>query len=198
PPSTPPVMTAPGPSAAPPPTPAVRPPQETDLASYIEARRRERGLAPPAPPANPAPTTNPDSTTPPTETEAQRRDRIVAANLAPTDPPTFGYDPKRGGGVFQVKTIGYDYAEFYFTGWDKEIGRRAKELIEVRKGSSDDIRQVMVRKMIAIIRDHVQTEFIWVSDRLGRQVTMSARPSDNAALEEFLMQEFFSAPGRRR
>jgi len=44
----------------------------------------------------------------------------------------------------------------------------------------------------------VQTEFVWMSDRMGRRITMSARPSDNAALEDFLMQEFFPDPRRPR
>jgi len=190
-----PTQPSPPPSPAPSAAPAPRPPAETDLASYIEARRRERGTG--TVPTTPVPGPNAS----PTETETQRRDRVLAANLAPSEQPTFGYDPKRGGGVFQVKTVGYDYAEFYFTGWDKEIGRRAKELYEVRKSGSDEIKQTMVRKMIAIIRENVKSDSIWVSDRLGRSVTMSALPSDNAALEDFLMQEFFGPPilpNRRR
>jgi len=100
--------------------------------------------------------------------------------------------------VFQLRRVGYDDAEFYFTGWNKDIGRRAKQVIEVRKGGSDDIRLAIVRKMIAIIRDEVQTDFVWMSDRMGRRVIMSARPADNAALEDFLMQEFFSDPRHSR
>jgi hypothetical protein len=199
-PSSPPVIAAPGPAAArPAPTPApaatppARPPAETDLASYIEARRRERLGLPPMPSPPPSP--------PAAETDTQRRDRIVAANLAPAEQKTFGYDPKRGGGVFQINTIGYDYAEFWFTGWDKAIGRRAKELYEVRKDGSTDVKLTMIRKMISIIRANVASDFVWVSDRLGQQVTLSALPADNAALEDFLMQEFFgppAQPGRRR
>jgi hypothetical protein len=132
------------------------------------------------------------------ETEAERRDRIVAANLAPSQQPTFGYDPQSGGGVFQLKRIGYEDAEFYFAGWNKDIKRHAKQLIEVRKGNNEDIRLAIVRKMIAIIRDEVKDEFTWNSERTGRQILMSARLADNAALEEFLMQEFFSAPRRSR
>ena len=181
------------PPAAPPvaaPTPP-RPPLETDLASYIEARRRERG----------DPTTAAQGiapATPPTETDTERRNRIVAANLAPSQQPTFGYDPKSGGGVFQLKRLGYEDAEFYFTGWNKDIGRRARQLIEVRRGSDTDIRNAIVRKIIAIIREEVQDEFSWMSERMGRPVVMSARPGDNAALEEFLMQEFFYDPRRPR
>jgi hypothetical protein len=173
------------------PTPAPQP-LETDLASYIEARRRARG----------DPTTiaalGAAANTPPAETENERRDRIVAANLAPSQQTTFGYDPKTGGGVFQLKRIGYDDAEFYFTGWNKGIGRRAKNLIEVRRGNNNDIRQAIIRKIIEIIRDEVQGDFTWRSERMGRQVVLSARPNDTAELEAFLMQEFFSDPRQAR
>jgi hypothetical protein len=181
-----PVLEAPAPpaAAAPPPRQA----SETDLASYIAARRRERG--------DPATVASIDvqSNTPPSETETERLNRAVAASLAPTQPATFGYDPKTGGGIFQIVRVGYDDAEFYFTGWDKEIRRRAKQLIEVRKEKNGDIREAIVRKMIAIIRDEVQGEFTWESVRLGRRLVMSARPRDNAELEAFLMEEFFSDP----
>jgi hypothetical protein len=47
--------------------------------------------------------------------------------------------------------------------------------------------------MIAIIRDHESEDFIWESQRLGRDVRLSARLSDNAGLEDFMMREFFPA-----
>ena len=198
----PPPIVAPGPrpvepQPAPPAPPAAapappRPPAETDLASYIEARRRARGD--PTPPSAQGPTPN----APPTETENERLNRIVAANLAPKEQPTFGYDPKNGGGVFQIKRIGYDDAEFYFTGWNKDIGRRAKQLIEIRTGNNGDIRHAIVRKMISIIREEVKDDFTWVSDSHSAPVRLSARPADNAALEEFMMQEFFSGPRGKR
>ena len=43
--------------------------------------------------------------------------------------------------------------------------------------------------MIVIIREHEKRNS-WES-RLGRNVTLSARLSDNAGLEEFMMHEFF-------
>ena len=49
----------------------------------------------------------------------------------------------------------------------------------------------MVRRMIAIIREHTGSDFLWESPRLGREVTLSARPADNAGLEDFMMREFF-------
>jgi len=121
---------------------------------------------------------------------------MVAANLGLNKTPTFGDDPKRGGGLFQIKRIGYDDAEFYFNGWNQDIGRVARQLIEVRKGANPDIRLAVVRKIIEIIRAHEPGDFIWVSRRMSRQVPLSARPADTAALEDFLMREFFSGEPR--
>ena len=87
--------------------------------------------------------------------------------------------------------MGYDDAEFLFFGWNKEIRRKTKQLITVRKGNNSNMRIAVVRKMIAIIREHEQGDFLWESQRLGRDVTLSARARDTAGLEEFLMREFF-------
>ena len=169
---------------APPPAvaPAVPPPPVAgDMASYIAARRRARG--------EPAFDSAPNA--PPASDDDARTKRIVAANLASQSPKTFGYDPAQGGGMFQIERMGYDDAEFLFFGWDKEIRRKTKQLITVRKGNNSDMRIAVVRKMIAIIREHEQGDFLWESQRLGRDVTLSARARDNAGLEEFLMREFF-------
>ena len=178
------------PSVAAPAAPAV----EGDLSSYIEARRRAReGTAPPSPQvsASSAPRA------PPIEDETERRNRIIAANLGLQRAPTFGYDPKGGGGIFEILRLGSNDAEFVFFGWNKDIRRNSKQLIEVAKGGNSDIRIAVVRRMIAIIRDNESGDFVWVSQRLGRSVTLSARPSDNAGLEDFMMEEFFSDPRRR-
>jgi hypothetical protein len=189
-PSPPPVMTVPKrapdtPAIAPaPPEPA--PPQPvaaTDLAAYIEARRRARGEAPTE--------SQSTSSAPSTESENDRQNRIIASNIGMSGRPTFGKDPKNGGGIFQVKTLEYSYAEFYFYGWNKDISRNSKQVIEVRKGNNPDIQIAVVRKMIGIIREHETGEFLWESHRLGRQLTLSARARDNAELEAFMMQEFF-------
>jgi hypothetical protein len=184
-------ITAPGPAPGPRPTPpAEDAPPAPDLSAYIASRRSERG-EPPAPPPSPG-----DPTAKPGETDKERLNRAVAANLGLNKTPTFGDDPRRGGGLFQMKRMGYDDAEFYFNGWDKDIGRVARQLIEVRKGSNPDIRVAVVRKIIEIIRAQEPGEFIWVSRRMSRMVPLSARPADNAALEDFLMREFFGAEPR--
>lgn len=163
-----------------------RPPSDGDLASYIEARRRARGQ-----PDAPAPLL---SNAQPVEDDKARSERIAAANLGAQRAQTFGYDPKQGGGVFQIVHMGYDNAEFAFFGWNKDIRRNTKQVIEVRKGNNSDIRIAVVRRMIAIIREYEREDFIWDSYRLGRSLTLSARERDNAGLEEFMMREFFDVP----
>ena len=181
--------TAPLPSPSPPP-PAPAPPgpaPATDLASFIAARRRERGDP------EPSPTRGNGQVALPVEDDIARRDRIVAANLANINSPSFGAEQKNSGGIFQIKSIGYNEAEFTFFGWSKDINRRAAQKIEVTLGNNSNIRIAIVRRMIAIIRDYEQEDFTWDSHRLGKIVTLSARQKDNAGLEEFMMQEFFEA-----
>jgi len=173
------------PSALPPPSPPpplsatvprASPSPQGDLASFIEARRLARGE-----------TAVPSASV---ETEEARRNRIVASNLASQEAASLGFDPNRGG-VFQIQRLGFDRAEFVFYGWNKDIRRNSSQLIDVRKGEHADIRIAVVRRMIAIIREHEKEEFTWESRRLGRVITLSARPRDTVGLEDFLMREFF-------
>lgn len=180
--TTPPVIALKQPAPLPAPdassVPVPRPAPAGDMASYIEARRRARGeTESPAPPA-------------PESAEARAK-RLVASNLESTRETAFGYDPNRGGGVFQIQSLNIDYAEFLFFGWNRDVGRNTKQLIEVRRGNNSDIRIAVVRKMIAIIREYEREEFLWQSRRLGRSITLSARARDNAGLEDFMMREFF-------
>lgn len=163
--------------------PPARPPTEGDFFAAVEARRRARegATAQPSPGAvEPAPM----------ESEAARAKRIAAANLAPRQ-QSFGYDPAAGGGVFQMRSMGLNDAEFAFFGWNREIKRKTMQVIEVRRGNNSDIRIAVVRKMISIIRDYERDEFLWESRRLGRNMLLSARLRDNAGLEEFMLREFF-------
>ncbi len=173
-------------AAAPPPAPVA---SGSDLSSYIEARRRSRGAPPPSAAQGNA------SNAPPAEADIERRNRIVAANLASNPTPTFGYDPRSGGGIFQITRIGSSEAEFIFNGWNKDIGRNIKQRIEVRIGDNADIRIAIARRIIAIIRESETGDFSFLSLRLGYRTTLSARPADNAELEDFMMREFF--PGAR-
>jgi hypothetical protein len=172
------------------PTPA-GPPLEGDLSSYIAARRRARGDTE----SSPSPGTTASA---PVEDDIARRDRIVASNLAPPNSQTFGELPKNSGGIFGITRLGYTDAEFTFFGWNKDIRRRASQRIEVRQGDNSDIRVAVIRRMIAIIREYEQEDFVWESRRLGRNVSLSARLTDNAELENFMMREFFDASGLLR
>ena len=175
---------APGtPAPVEPATPApIRLPSAGDFASYVEAQRRARGESSAAAPPQPA------------EDENARATRLAVANLATQKAQAFGYDPNRSGGVFQIKRMGVDYAEFMFYGWHAAARRDMAQLIEVRKGNNSDIQIAVVRKMIEIIREYEQADFRWQSYRLNRGVTLSARQRDSAGLEEFLMREFFYNP----
>jgi hypothetical protein len=189
-PERPPRAVPPPPAASVPPAPAAAVPvpatPAADLSAYIAARRGVRGgFEEPVPNAPAAP---------PVEDENARANRIAAANLASTRQMTFGYDPSKSGGVFQVTRTTLDYGEFIFTGWNSDAKRRTQQLIEVRRGNASDIRLAIVRKMIEIIRQHEPVEFTWDSHRLGRSLVLSSRPRDNSGLEDFMMQEFFSGP----
>lgn len=157
-----------------------------DLSSYIAAQRRARGEAAPSPPIAPAA---------PRPGERDRFDQVVAANLGLDRGPAFGEN--RVGGIFEIRRLGFDHAEFAFFGWSKDIERHTEQLVEVEQGANASIEIAVVRRMIAIIRDNTEGDFVWVSQRLGRDVTLSARPRDNAGLESFLMQEFFAGTRRR-
>ena len=168
--------------APPPPPTAPNPPVETDLSSYLTARRRERGESPPTPSAE--------------ERDNARRDEIVAANLAPVN--AYGSGRAASGGVFTIVRMGDSDGEFLFRGWSTKVHGRISQRIEVRRGSEPDIRVAMIRQMIAIIREYEQDYFVWQSRRLGRDITLSARVSDNDELEGFLKTEFFDKNGQLR
>lgn len=167
----------------------VRPPSTGDFASYVESRRRSRGESAP-----PAPSVRPNTAPPlPPDDDAARSKRIVAANLGLDRAPTFG-ESRPSGGIFQVTRLTYSDAEFLFFGWNKEIRRNTTQRIEVRKGAHSDIKIAVIRRMIAIVREYESEDFRWESQRLGRDVMLSARLADNAGLEDFLMREFFEVP----
>lgn len=176
---------------------AIAPPRPTesqravlgeDLAAYIEARRRAR---------EPTPATAPVPPGPPVESEQERANREAATRLGLNRTPTFGTNKNLGGGTFQVRSINIERAELAFYGWNKFINRISLQVFEVPRGSYPSTQIAVVRKIIEIIRDQEKGDFLWESLRLRRDLTLSARPADNAALEAFMMEEFFS-DGRLR
>lgn len=188
--ASPPVLALERPAAAavaPPRAEAERAPAYTDLAAYIAARRGARGSAAATDSAAGG------QQQAPAETEQERHNRVVAENLGLNRTPAFGADLRPGGGIFQVQRMNYYDAEFLFFGWNKDIRRNAQQKIEVRRGDNSSMELAVVRRMIEIIRDHAKDDFVWESVRLGREITLSLRPTDRAGLETFLMREFFPA-----
>ena len=181
--------TVPEPAPQPKTTPVPARPSE-DFAAYVEARRRARGdVAPPTSAQQTAPSAPPES-------ENERANRIARANLGGNQAPRFGTVMKEGGGVFRIDRKVSDYAEYTFYGWNPHMERHLPTQYRVPKGAENNIEIAIVRHMIARIRDQAPGDFEWDSHRLGRTLTLSARPRDQAGLEDFLMQEFFAGPGR--
>ena len=98
-------------------------------------------------------------------------------------------------GVFTIVSIGPRFAEFTFRGWTASESNSWRQIIEVDAGPRGNVQRAIVRRMIALIREHYQGNFNWESHRLDRVVVLSARPDDNDGLEEFLMKEFFGRRG---
>lgn len=170
----PPVAVTPVP-APPVPTPPASRPQEGDLSSYIQARRRERGEPPGI-----------TGLGQPTDLSGQ-----LAANLPSPATGVAARERQGGGGLFEIRRMSYDDAAFEFFGWNDDMGRQTPQLIEVRLGTNSDMRIAVVRRMIAIIREHTKADFVWRSARRENSVTLSARLSDNVALEAFLLRDLF-------
>lgn len=98
-------------------------------------------------------------------------------------------------GVFQILNKGVRTAQFSFRGWTTDARNNWREVIEVDAGLQGDVERAIVRKMIELIRKHYAGDFNWESQRLGRIVVLSARITDNAGLESFLLREFFDGAG---
>jgi hypothetical protein len=145
-----------------------------DLSSSIAARRHEHAEESAAPAAG-----------------GGGHDRVVAGMPAPQSP--IDEDRRHRGGVFAITRMAYDDAEFLFFGWKDDTDAAPAQAIQVRLGANRDMRIAVVRRMIALIREHERGEFQWQSWRLGRIVELSARPEDSVGLEDFLLREFFES-----
>ena len=143
-----------------------------DLSSSIAARRREHALESSAADAG-----------------RSGSDRIVGGTPAPQSP--VDDERRERGGLFAITRVAYDDGEFVFYGWKDDPDPKPAQTIQVRLGANPDMRIAVVRRMIALIREHEHGDFQWQSWRLGRIVVLSARQDDNAGLEEFLLREFF-------
>ena len=83
--------------------------------------------------------------------EAAQFNRAIAANLPAPARGVAAQEAKRGGGIFQIKRMTYDDAAFEFYGWNKDMGRRTPQLIEVRKGNNSDMRIAVVREFMSAL-----------------------------------------------
>jgi hypothetical protein len=147
----------------------------TDMASYIAQQRSKRDAAE----QDAARQNTAAAAAEIGLTEEQKRDERIKNNL------------KSGtNGIFSIQRRDAKTASFSFKGWTDYTNVKLK-FYEVEASGGEDVRLVMIRRMIAIIREHYDGDFPWESHRLGRTITKSARPEDSAELEDFLMQEFF-------
>jgi outer membrane biosynthesis protein TonB len=94
-------------------------------------------------------------------------------------------------GIFEITRLESQSASFTFLGWTSSLSNARRQFFEVEAERGQDVRRVMIRRMISLIREHYQGDFDWESHRLNRTVVKSARLEDGAELEDFLMMEFF-------
>jgi len=175
----PPAQTAPRAEPQPVPTPSPEPPPAAvDMLAAINQRRAQRRANEQA---------QREGTRGPTDDEKAMAN--INRNLASQGEGV--------SGVFQILSKGTRRAEFAFNGWRSDQ-RRWREVIEVDAGLGGDVDRAIVKRMIELIRTHYTGDFNWESHRLGRVVTLSARPEDNEGLEDFMIREFFGTPPVRR
>jgi hypothetical protein len=165
---------APSPAPSAPVTPAKD--QPVDMMAYVNAKRQQRLAM-----ENDAAKQNAEAVAKEQGPSAEQvREQRIKDNL------------KVGtNGIFEITSLSARHAGFSFRGWTSDYSNARREAFEVEAGVGQDIRLLVVRKMIVLIRQHYQGDFNWESQRLGRVVIQSARPEDNAGLEDFMMMEFF-------
>ena len=180
--SVPKTMTTPQPSPQQVPArPVKRQPQSptdvpTDMAFYVAQQRAQREAS---------------------ELDAARQNAAaVAAEEGPSEEAKRDARIKNNfnngtNGIFDITELNSTSARFSFLGWTSSVSNAHRDFFEVEAKNGQDVRLIMIRRMIAIIRQHYQGDFDWESQRLGRTISKSARLEDSAELEDFLMQEFF-------
>jgi len=191
------------PAPVPRPVPRPRRPPESAPAPLPPLATAPKGAPIPIPPPIPAPPVDMLAAI-----ESRRAQRRAIESGAPRGPPAEAPPPEDAatrnlatlsgregvGGVFQVLRIGTRSGEFAFNGWRPSGRNQWREVIEVDAGLHGNVQLAMIRRMIELIRTHYTGDFYWESHRLGRLVTLSAKPEDNEGLEDFMMKEFFGQP----
>jgi hypothetical protein len=151
------------------------PPKEVDMAEYIKNRQKARGAP---------------SQADGEESDAAKGTRNALANIAAIN-GRGGQDPNDTGGVFSVTHQTFSTADLKFRGWNQNFKRRWLTSVTVERGGERDIETAIVKKMIDLIRQEKKGDFEWDSHRLGKVVTLSARPQDTQELMDFLFKEMF-------
>lgn len=171
-------------------TPEPLPPKEakpddepTDMASYVKAQQAKRSAL-----EAEAAKQNAEAVAREVGSSQEKiRDERIKANL------------KVGtNGIFEITSLSGRHAAFAFKGWTNDYSNAKRESFEVEAATGQDVRLVVIKKMITLIRRHYDGDFNWESQRLGREVVKSARPEDSAELEEFMMMEFFGTDYRNK
>ncbi len=164
-----------------------KPPAETakrlpgeDMLAYVKRQQRaklaKQGLAKQDVEAIMA-SNNPQSA-------GDKRDAKIKANL----------DLEGKNGIFEIRSLGPHKAAFSFKGWKNNVNTARLEIFSVSAPDGASIKLAVIRKMIEIIRRDYSGDFNWDSRRQQRIIVLSARLEDSAALEAFMMNEFFG-PG---
>ncbi|MGB2832582.1 MAG: hypothetical protein WBC07_06485 [Methylotenera sp.] len=173
---------SPAPETVPPKIPEVSVMKETtqeaptDMASYVKQQQAKRNAG--------------------EADAAQQNAEAVARELGPSAEQVRDERIKNNfksgtNGIFEITSLSGRHAAFTFKGWTNDYSNARRESFEVEAETGQDVRLVMIKKMIALIRQHYQGDFNWESQRLGRTVIQSARIEDDAGLEDFMMMEFF-------
>ena len=112
--------------------------------------------------------------------EEERRDAKIKSNFQ-----------NGTNGIFEITSLSNSSATFTFLGWVGDFSASHRQYFNVEASRGEDVRRVMIRRMISLIREHYQGDFNWESHRMARTIVLSARPEDSSGLEDFLMLEFF-------
>ena len=65
-------------------------------------------------------------------------------------------------GIFEITSLEAKTASFSFNGWTNNFSSARREFFEVQASSGQDVRLVMIKKMISLIRQHYKGDFNWV------------------------------------
>lgn len=171
--SVPDVLTTPQPAPDKAPTPDDKP---TDMMAYVNKKRAERE----AEEASAARINAEAVAKERGPSEEEKRDAKIKSNFQ-----------NGTNGIFEITSLGNGSATFTFLGWVGDFSASHRQYFNVEAGRGEDVRRVMIRRMISLIREHYQGDFNWESHRMGRTIVLSARQEDSAGLEDFLMLEFF-------